>query len=245
MFNNAFQYLSSGIRQNSRPKHSETRGLAERVSGEPLAVRPRAPGRLSVAAHDITEGELRERSNGFLAKSTTCFVLAFVFGMASVSAADDHRSLTLIDAENQNGSFEANAKSPLPWRITRRFKVTEPELALVTGADSASHGDQHVTLAATNELHERGSVGIGIQVRGPQLDGFREFVAEPDSRWILRLTWVAKTRKPLGFSFATGLITLQHARDSGQPDQHFRLREAVSDGDWQTFSVEGHFTSKR
>ena len=172
------------------------------------------------------------------------FLFFLFIALPAATAADEERSLTLINSDLHNGSFEADARSPLPWRITRRYRVTDPGFALAAAGETSAHGDQHVTIAAANELHERGSVGIGTQLGGTQLDGFREFIAEPDSRWILRLNWKAKTRKPLGFGFATALVTFRFAEDSGQPDQHFRLREPVSSGDWQTFTLDAHFTSR-
>lgn len=40
---------------------------------------------------------------GFLAKSTTCFVLAFVFGMAAVSAADELRPVGVLGNSGGEG----------------------------------------------------------------------------------------------------------------------------------------------
>ena len=89
MFNNAVQYLSSGIRENSRAVYPQKRASIGRVCSEPLAVRPRAPGCLRVTAHDTTEDGLRRRTSGVLARSTTCFfVFAFLSGVVSVSAAE-------------------------------------------------------------------------------------------------------------------------------------------------------------
>ncbi len=123
MSDSPFQYLYGGIRQYSRARET-----SEFVCSEPLAVRPLAPGRLRVTAHDTTEDELGNcpkptRSHGFLAKSTTCFIVfAFLSGAMSVSAAEPFEAFLKKHCVRCHGPQKEKGDIRID-RLSRDFKA--------------------------------------------------------------------------------------------------------------------------
>ena len=162
-----------------------------------------------------------------------CVILAAV--TTNVAAADTAKT-TLISNTLMNGSFEENKTHP--WRLTRRYKVVNPEAVVRTGSTElpAFDGTHFLSITATNESHERGSSRVSISIPGTQ--GLN---AMSGQRMLLRLKFAARTRKPLGFGAVTAQFVLRF-QDSLKRPQVFNLREAPPTDEWKLFQLDAVYT---